>query len=73
MPSEYFVSKVLPVMMKAAKDPVKNVRISFAKSSVKIMKTMQNNKAVLTDTLLSLANDPDKDISFFAKECLALG
>lgn len=72
VPNDYFVSKVLPVMLKAAKDPVKNVRIAFTKSSLKISKVLLNNKAVLTDTLLSLANDQDKDISFFAKECLAL-
>ena len=47
-------------MLKGSKDTVKNVKISFAKCSKKIMKTLQGtNSAMLKAALTEMINDPD--------------
>jgi len=60
VPNDYFLTKCLPLFLKGSKDPVKNVRITFAKVGKKILKALGNaNTATIKGALQEMLLNPN--------------
>ena len=64
---------VVPILLKASKDPVPNVRFCVAKLVKKLIPKI-DTQSVMTKVkprLAEMTTDPDKDVQFFSKTALA--
>ncbi|KAH0756827.1 hypothetical protein KY290_020320 [Solanum tuberosum] len=72
MGSEITCSKLLPVVITAAKDRVPNVKFNVAKVLQSLIPVVDQSVAEKTirSSLVELAEDPDVDVHFYASQAL---
>ncbi|XP_009618259.1 protein phosphatase PP2A regulatory subunit A-like [Nicotiana tomentosiformis] len=72
MGSEITCSKLLPVIITASKDRVRNIKFNVAKVLQSLIPIVEQSvvETTIRPCLVELSEDPDVDVRFFANQAL---